>query len=784
MIGRTLRHYRVLDQIGAGGMGVVYRAHDEHLDRDVALKVLPPHTFDDEGARRRFRKEALALSKLNHPNIATVHDFDTQDGVDFLVVELIAGSSLDELLRHGALSEAEIIHFGQQLADGISAAHQAEVLHRDLKPANLRITPDRRLKILDFGLAKATQAATGSTEVKDSLAFAGTMPYMAPEQLSRGHSDARTDIWAIGAVLYEMATGRRPFQYPTVPRLTSAILTESPASPTSLNRDISAGLEQIILKCLDKDPENRYQSAREITVDLRRLTTATVPSIAPRPTRNRLVPVAMVAAIIIALTWGWIATRERPASPRAPAKIESLAVLPLANLSGQPEQEYFSDGMTDALITELAQIHELTVISRTSVLQYKGTRKPMPQIARELKVDAVVEGSVQRAGDRVGINVQLIHAPLDRHLWANNYQANLSDVLGLQREIARTIAGEIKAKLSPQEEARLGRRRQVDPAAYEAYLKGFHHARRITKDELDKGMEYFREALDRDPTFAPAYDGIAFVYAWRGDWYAPNREVLPKAIEASRKAIELDPLFADAHASLATFKVAHDHDWAGADAEFRKAIELNPGSAYAHRWYGILLTALGRFDDARREFERSLQIDPLSAEGRTLLANHFFLARQYDAAIQQLRQALELDPAYFYAEMFLGESYAMKGQNHEAIEAYKRAGVLTAAGGETPPDILGGLAYIHARAGNRAEANKAFAELQALQKRRYVAPFELAKFYLATGKHDEAVRLLEKSYEDRNWPILQIKFDARLDPLRSHPRFQALVARMRFPNHR
>lgn len=780
MIGRTLGHYCVLEQIGAGGMGVVYRARDEHLDRDVAIKVLPPDTFDDDAARRRFRREALALSKLNHPNIATVHDFDTENGVDFLVVELIAGTSLNDLLRSSPLPERDVLHFGQQLSDGVAAAHQEGVVHRDLKPANLRVTGDRRLKILDFGLAKAPQAADETTDLK-SLGVAGTLLYMAPEQLSRGQADERTDIWSIGVVLYEMATGRRPFEYSTAPRVASAILTDRPASPASINHHISPGLEQIILKCLEKEPENRYHAAREISVDLRRLTSAS-PEVRQWRPHRLLLPVAAAVGASALVLWGWnqMGVRERFPT-RGPARIESLAVLPLANLSGQPDQEYFSDGMTDALITELAQIKELTVISRTSVIAYKTGGKPMPQIAKELNVDAVVEGSVQRAGDRVAINVQLIHGPTDRHLWAKNYDGNLRDVLGLQREIASAIAGEIRAKLSPKEAARLASRRAVDPVAYEAYLKGFYEASKITKEGLEKGLRYFRQAQARDPNYAPAYYGEAFVYGWQGDWYAPNREVLPKSEKAARRAIELDPSLAEAHTFVAVVKTVHDHDWSAAEQEFRRAIELNPGSALGHRWFGYYFGIVGDFESGLQEVKRSLEIDPLSLEGNALLGNHLYYWRRYDEAIEQYQRTLEMDPNYFWAATLLGQAHEQKRQFREAITAYGRARDTAAAGGEAPPEILAGLARSHAALGETAEASRMLQELESLRKRRYVPPYDVATVHLALGRKTEALDWLEKSYDDRNWSAALIKVEPRLDSLRADRRFQALLARMAFP---
>ncbi|MGH9580869.1 MAG: protein kinase domain-containing protein [Terriglobales bacterium] len=497
MVGQTLGHYRILEQIGAGGMGVVYRAHDERLERDVALKVLPPGTLVDEATRKRFRKEALTLSKMNHPNIETVFDFNTQDGVDFLVMELIPGITLDQKVVAGALAEKDVLRFGQQLAEGLAAAHEQAIIHRDLKPGNLRVTPDGRLKILDFGLAKLVQPVSDvalTNSLTETQSVTGTLPYMAPEQLRGEAADARSDIWAAGAVLYELATGRRPFDAKLSTALAGDIQHTPPPSLRQLKPALSPKLEDIILKCLEKDPENRYQSARDVGVDLRRLGTAAIPSavgpvVPVWPLWRRALPVAVIAlAVVVAVVAGLVGgrLRERLLGKATPPRIESLAVLPLENMSGDPGQEYFADGMTEALIAELSKIRALKVISRTSVMQYKGARKPLPEIARELNVDAVIEGSVVRDGDRVRITAQLIYAPADQHLWVESYERDLKDVLALQDEVARSIASEIKVKLTPEEQAHLTSARSVNPEAYELYLKGRHHWNKRTEEELKK----------------------------------------------------------------------------------------------------------------------------------------------------------------------------------------------------------------------------------------------------------------------------------------------------------
>ncbi|HXX01256.1 MAG TPA: serine/threonine-protein kinase, partial [Candidatus Acidoferrales bacterium] len=512
LVGQRLGHYRIAEKIGAGGMGEVYLAHDEHLEREVAIKVLPPGTLVDEHARKRFHKEALTLSKLNHPNIATIHDFDTHQGVDFLVMEYIPGITLSEKLATRPLLEKEVVALGTQLADGLSAAHEHGVFHRDLKPGNLRLTGDGRLKILDFGLAKLRLPVTASAtteSLSETHAMAGTLPYMAPEQLLGGEIDARTDIHAAGSVLYEMATGKGPFAEVERSQLIGAILRKPPLPPTTLNPKLSPELERIIGKCLEKEPENRYQSAKELAIDLRRLQTGVLSAtkFAARPAKWSYAKLAglglgsLAAVVVLLLAFNVGNWRQRLLGRVQTPHIESLAVLPVKNFSGDPSQDFFADGMTDALIADLAQIKAIKVISRTSVMHYKGTSDTLPQIAGELGVDGIVEASVVRSGDRVRLTAQLIDARQDRHLWANNYERNMTDVLGLQSELVQAITGEIRVQLAPQESERLKTTRHVDPDVYDTTLKGKETLEYATREvQIRQAIELFQKAIDRDPT--------------------------------------------------------------------------------------------------------------------------------------------------------------------------------------------------------------------------------------------------------------------------------------------
>ncbi len=788
MIGQTLGHYRIAEKIGAGGMGVVYRARDEHLGRDVAIKVLPTGTLADEAARKRFCKEALALSKLNHPNIETVHDFDSQDGVDFLVMELIPGLTLDEKLTTGALPEKEVARLGTQLAEGLAAAHDRGVLHRDLKPGNLRVTHDGRLKILDFGLAKllrpASEEATRESLTESLVephAVAGTLPYMAPEQLRAEKVDFGTDIYALGAVLYEMATGQRAFAETQGPRLIDAILHTPPVPPRAVNAKVSPRLEDIILKCLEKEPENRYQSAGELLVDLRRLVmpSAAVTVIGASQFRWRYagvvagIAVALVAVLVGLNVGGW---RERLLGRASMGKIQSLAVLPLANLSGEAEQEYFTDGMTEALITDLAQIGLPKVISRTSVMRYKKTNKSIPDIARELKVDAVIEGSVVRAGDRVRITAQLIHGPTDRHLWAQNYERDLRDILALQSEVARAISSEIKIKLTPQQEARLARVRAVNPEAHELYLKGSPYCRQ--PGQQFKGVELLKKAIAVDPSYAPAYASLAGCYnsmAFLG--LLPPSEGFGQAKELLLKARELDEGLVQIHRSLAFYYLHREWNWAEAEREYKHALELNPNDGEVHHVYAHFLMAMGRSDEAVAETLRAAELDPVNLTLSACRGWHCLYARRLDDAVEFLQKTLAENPNHIQALAWLGQVYEQIGKHEEASGAFEKA--VSLSGGNST--ILAGLGHAYAVAGKRREAEKVLRELKSRLKQAYVPAYDIAAVYTGLGDREQGFLWLEKAYQERSALLVHVKWDPRFNPLRSDPRFTDLASRIGLP---
>jgi len=782
MIGQTLGHYRILEKVAAGGMGVVFRARDEQLDRDVALKVLPTGTLSDDTARKHFRHEALALAKLNHPNIETVYEFGSQDGMDFLVMEFVPGKTLADRLKGGTLPEKEVVALGMQITAALEEAHERGIVHRDLKPANIAITAKGRAKILDFGLAMLLRPVEeGTTQTfTDSHAAAGTLPYMPPEQLRGESVDGRADIYAIGAVLYEMATDRRVFQEEQVSRLIDAILHQPPVAPRARNHRISPELETIILKCLDKDPDRRYQSATELLVDLRRLessssryTSPLRPSVWGRVARMIGYGAAGLLTLAVALTAMNVGgLRDRLIGhPRVP-QIRSLAVLPFENLTGDAEQDYFADGMTEALITNLGQIQSLRVISRTSVMKYKAGRRPrVTDIARELHVDAIIEGSVSHSQNLAQVTARLVYGPTDTQLWSKSYQRDLQNVLVMQGEVASAIVHEIDVTLTPQEQARLAGSRRVNPAAHEAYLKG-NFLMWGTYEQRQRAKEYFEQAISADPNYAPAYAGLAGYY-WRTEGLDP-RIAMPKAEQYALRALELDPMLAHAHLALGGIRFYSNWDWPKAEAEFRRAIELNSGDAEAHRVYSYYLSALGREEEALSEIRRAQDIDPLYIATQITAGWVFYWARQYDKAIDQCQKALELDPNAAGGYDCVGSSYLGKGLYEQAIAACQQAVALSA----NAPARIVCLGQAYALAGRKSEARKVLQELRDLSTHTYVPPFFLAELHAALGQHEQALARLEDAYEGRDRYIAWLKVERALDPLRADLRFADLLHRV------
>jgi serine/threonine-protein kinase len=819
--GRTLGHYKVEEEISRGGMGVVYRAVDVGLGREVALKVLPPELVADADRRRRFVQEAQAASALTHPHIAVIHEIGEDQGTTFIAMELIRGEKLGDLIAGRRLSLSRALDLGVEMAEALARAHDKGIVHRDLKPANVMVTEDSHAKIIDFGLAKLlepssavdSEAETAVREETTSGLVIGTDAYMSPEQARGARVDHRSDVFSFGVMLYEMLSGRRPFRGPSRVETLHAILKDPP--PPLEVADPRGDLQRIVEKCLEKDPDDRYQGMREMVVDLRaarrrleasgagavaaRTPSAPLPPLpessigSPPPASRGTGKLARQArklakgsrrlsgwqlVAIAGMAFAYLSSRherERTATERAGApKITSLAVLPLANLSNDPEQEYFADGMTEALITDLAQIHALRVISRTSAMRYKGTaKKPLPEIARELSVDGIVEGSVQRSGDRVKVTAQLIHAPTDRHLWADTYERDAKDVLRLESELARAIAREIRVTVTSDEAARLKKAAPVDPEAHQLYLKGRFHWNKRTADAYQTALRFFQQAIERDPGYALAYAGLADTYgllAVPPSEVAPPTEMMPKARQAALKALELDDTLAEAHTSLAFVLAEFDWRWKEADREFERAIELNPGYATARQWHALNLAAQGRLDEALAEARKGVELDPLSLIINSAVGRIFSFSRRFDEAADQLRKTVEMDPSFPGAHYRLGMVYAAKGDLREAAGEYEK--LQGPAAVSLAPALLGNAL---GRSGDTVGARRMLDKLLALSKKRYVPPAHLAFVYMGLGDRDQAFAWLEKARDERSDFVRFVKVDPLFDPLRSDPRFAELV---------
>ncbi len=748
MIGKAISHYRVLEKLGEGGMGEVYLAEDTKLARRVALKFLPAQYASDQDLKERFKREAQAAAALNHPNIITIHEVAEYENRPYIAMEYVEGESLKDLIAKKDLSINKAIDFAIQICAGLAKAHQAAIVHRDVKPQNVLIDKDGRVRILDFGLAKVRRDAM-LTQIGTTV---GTVAYMSPEQARGEKVDHRTDIWALGVVLYEMLAGQMPFKGEHDQAVIYSILNTYPQPISGLRPGMPGELEQVVNKTLAKDREERYQQINDTLIDLRSVKDAFGSGV----TRSLQV--------------------EIEPSP-------SIAVLPFANLSADKEQEYFCDGMAEEIINALTQVEGLHVVARTSAFSFRGKQLDIREIGRRLNVGAVLEGSVRRAGARLRITAQLVNVADGYDLWSERYDRDIGelccpeDIFGIQDEISLAIVDKLKVKLLRKERAKLVKRHTEDLVAYDLYLKGRYLWNKRTEDGYQKSLEYFQQAIERDPTYALAYAGIADCYDLLG-WYdyLPPKEAFPRAKAAAEKALEMDETLAEAKASLGWISVNYDWDWLAAESKYKRAIELNPSYATAHQWYAEYLSYMGKHDESIAEAKRAQELDPLSIIINNDLGQVFYYARQYDRAIEQLQKTLELDPNFIVAHFFLAFLYAQKAMYGKAIAEVQKAMDLSGGGDSL---IVAQLGTIYSCSGRRDEANKVLDKLHGLSKKRYVSPFYIALIYMGLGQNDQAFEWLEKAYEERDHWLETLKVHPMLDSLRSDPRFTKLLKKMR-----
>jgi TolB-like protein/predicted Ser/Thr protein kinase len=810
-----IAHYTIRNRLGAGGMGEVYRAHDERLERDVALKVLLPGAVADETARARLLREARTASALNHAHIAHIYEVGESEGRTYIAMELVEGRTLRDATPPEGLPVETAIRYGAQIADALAHAHEKGIVHRDLKSGNIVITPDGRAKVLDFGLAKRMEGgsddgpagpASEDLTITKSGVLVGTPAYLAPEALQGAALDARSDLWALGVVLYEMVTGALPFSGRTVLDVSRSIVSDPPAP---LPPRVPPGLRSVILRLLAKEPGRRYRGASEVAAALGALAMDSSPTVATGSAHRKKLRLlvawgsGVVAAALLCIAlfesgllnrWagggggrpfppsppGTHAGHPDPGGPPSPAsRIRSLAVLPLENLSGDAGQDYFADGMTEELITRLAPIGSLKVISRTSIMRYKGTQKSIPEIARELAVDGIVEGSVLRSGERVRITAQLIDAAEDRHLWAQSYEREMSDVLALQRDVAMDIVNQIQLQITPREHAMMESPRPVNVKAYEQYLTGRFHWNKITDEGVRTSVGYYRQAIAIDPSDPRYYAAIANSYLVLGHLLgtAPIEEASRIVKENARKALDLDSTSAEAHASMGAALLFQDWDFEGADRHLRRSLELNPGLAITNLVYGVFLLIQGRDDEALAHGRRARELDPLSLLVNWSLADELILVGRIEEAREQTQRTLEIDPTSMLARSLMIRIYEETGDYVEAIEAHE--GGLPGPMGEKA--FVETLRAAYAAGGAEGYLRAHLKVVEEAEKAGHPMPCEKASLYARLGDRDRAFAELERAYARHDRSLLRITREPGFKSLRGDSRLADLLRRIGIP---
>src|SRR5882762_5192564 len=827
--GATLSHYRIVSQLGAGGMGEVYLAQDNKLDRKVALKILPADLAANRDRMERFVREAKSAAALNHPNIATIHEIGESDGVNFIAMEFIDGATLREKIHDGQTDLRKRLRYLQHVAEGLAKAHAAGIVHRDLKPDNIMITRDGHAKILDFGLAKLIeqQPMTGndSSEVATAVmpqhsspgTVMGTVGYMSPEQ-AQGKTkeiDQRSDIFSFGCILFEAATGKKPFEGESVIKSLHMVVYEAAPPLTELNPSAPSELQRIVRRCLEKDADDRYQGIKEIAIELKHLrreletgtdfdtttpplssqatlstdSVLTVGSTAPASAsippalssaeyvvqglkQHKLAAAIVVVVLISAVALSAYYVRAR----NTVTAIDSIAVLPFENKSNAADTEYLSDGLAESLIYRLSQLPNLKVSPTSSVMRYKGKDTDLKTIASELGVSAVMTGRIAQRGDNLTISVELVDARNNRVLWGEQYDRQMSDLLATQREIAATIAQKLQLKLAGNETKGITKRYTNNNEAYQLYLKGRFHFARRTKEDLQRSIEFYQQAIKLDPNFALAYSAISEAYTVMPSFpYASPHETMPKAKDAIAKALEIDPDLPEAHTVAGMIAATYDWDWAKAEREFKRSLELDPNLAITHyRYAWVYLSPMGRHDEAIAEMKRAMELEPLSLTQGANFAAVYLYARQFDKSLDQAKKTYDLDPTLVTGQNWMCHAYDVNGMYAESLAiSEKRA--------QSNHSLFAALGYAYAKSGQREKAEAVLNQWKEVGKTKYIANYWVAIVYAALGEKDAAFGELEKAYQEHDWFIQRLRVDPYMDPLRDDPRFKDLVRRLGLP---
>jgi len=740
--------YEIIEELGKGGMGKIYKVFDTKIKEKIALKLIKPEIASDRETIERFSNELRLSRRISHRNVCRMFDLGEAEGDHFITMEYVSGEDLKSFLhRVGQLPVGKAISISKQVCDGLAEAHRLGVVHRDLKPSNVMIDKDGNARIMDFGIARSVSARG----ITGAGVIIGTPEYMSPEQVEGKETDPRSDIYSLGVILYEMITGRLPFEGDTALSIAVKHKTEIPRDPREFNRQIPEELSRLILKCMEKEKERRYQRVDEILSALVTIESRT--------------PTTGIAAAKITDTEKILEAEWK----------KSIAVLAFSNLSPEREQDYFCDGLTEEIINALSHVRELRVVARTSAFAFKGKEIDIREVGEKLNVDAVLEGSVRKVGDRLRITAQLINVADGYHLWSERFDRAMKDVFDIQDEVTLEIIDKLKIELLGKEKEQVVKRYTDNPEAYNLYLQGQYFWNKRTEVGLKKGLDYFQQAIEKDPAYALAYVGLAYSYIVLAGYEVLHpKDAYPKAKAATMKALEMHDMLADAYVSLATIKWENDLDPIAAEKGYKQAIEINPGLAFAHKAYAELLSALGRHGEAIKEIKLAQELDPLSLITSTTAEEIYYHSHNYDQAIKEIREVLEKEPNFIPAHAYLGLSYIQKGMYENAVSEFQESVMLSSRS----PLYIAGLAHAYAVAGKREEALKIIEELKELSKKNYVPAFSIALIYIGLDEREEAISWLEKAVEERYYRVLSIKVDPRFDSLHSDSRYKALLKKM------